>query len=115
MIKANMITAEKLSKRFGSNVAVDLLSFSIGRGETFGLLGPNGAGKTTTISMPVGLLQPDQGTIQIQSDSVYGPPVDHKVRRLIGIAPQSVSLYEDTLLVVVVMLIPAIDSALENF
>lgn len=92
-----MISAKSLFKQFGDNVAVDELSFDINAGETFGLLGPNGAGKTTTISMIVGLLKPDRGDVEIQSDirGLQGSPLDHKVRRRIGIAPQSLSLYED--------------------
>ena len=60
-----MIQVTNLTKRFHSGgqevLAVNRLSFSIGKGEVYGLLGPNGAGKTTTIRMIVGLLQPDEG------------------------------------------------------
>ena len=54
-----------LTKRFGSLRAVDDLSLEIRRGETVALLGPNGAGKTTTISMLLGLLAPDSGTVSV--------------------------------------------------
>ena len=95
-----IVSAQKLRKSYGSHVAVDELSFDIHRGETFGLLGPNGAGKTTTISMLVGLLHPDQGSVIVGdtsagSNGVTGNPVDHSVRRLIGVAPQSLSLYDE--------------------
>lgn len=92
-----MISVKNLSKHFGDNKAVDDLSFQIQSGETFGLLGPNGAGKTTTISMIVGLLKPDYGDVEIDSDTEghQGSPLNHLVRRRIGIAPQSLSLYED--------------------
>lgn len=90
-----MILAENLVKRFGKNLAVDDLSLEIRRGETFGLLGPNGAGKTTTISMLIGLLKPDSGTIEIgdANSPRVGNPLSPLVRRGIGIAPQSLSLY----------------------
>ncbi len=91
-----MITAEILHKQFGERVAVDDLSFTIAAGETFGLLGPNGAGKTTTISMLVGLLKPDRGHVRIgvEAESA-GNPCDVGVRQQIGIAPQSLSLYDE--------------------
>ena len=85
-----------LRKAYGEQVAVDGLSFEIRRGETFGLLGPNGAGKTTTIKMLVGLLAPDSGTAEVViEDQSKGDPTSPQVRRLIGLAPQSLSLYEE--------------------
>jgi ABC-2 type transport system ATP-binding protein len=60
------LQAEGLSKRYGSTVAVDGISFGVHVGEIVGLLGPNGAGKTTTISMVLGVLQPSAGTIRIE-------------------------------------------------
>ena len=53
-----MIEAKGLSKRYGDLVAVDDVSFSIGRGEVVGFLGPNGAGKTTTMRMLTGFVPP---------------------------------------------------------
>ena len=55
----------ELRKSFGSSVAVDGVTFSVGRGEIVGLLGPNGAGKTTTINMVLGVLAADGGSIEI--------------------------------------------------
>jgi ABC-2 type transport system ATP-binding protein len=54
-----------LVKVFGNHLAVDHISFEVGRNEIVGLLGPNGAGKTTTISMVLGVLEPGSGTIRI--------------------------------------------------
>ena len=92
-----MIVVDKISKRFGEIQAVDQLSLSIRPGETLGLLGPNGAGKTTTISMLVGLLKPDSGSVTLRDPeaSIGGAPTDPNVRRLLGIAPQALSLYEE--------------------
>ena len=59
------IQVEKLTKRFGTFVAVDDVSFSVGAGEIVGLLGPNGAGKTTTIHMMLGLISPTAGGVRI--------------------------------------------------
>lgn len=87
-----MIQAENLRKAYGDMVAVDGVSFEIRRGETFGLLGPNGAGKSTTINMLVGALQPDSGVIRIDGSS---DPTQPQVRRSIGIAPQSLALYQE--------------------
>lgn len=92
-----MIKIQNLAKRYGDIWAVTDLNFEIARGETLGLLGPNGAGKSTTISMIVGLLAPDKGSVSIGSDeaSDTGTPMDPEVRRRIGISPQSLSLYEE--------------------
>ncbi|HVP57184.1 MAG TPA: ABC transporter ATP-binding protein [bacterium] len=85
-----MVTLKNLSKRFGSIVAVEDLSLEIPEGEIFGLLGPNGAGKTTTVSLAVGILQPDSGSIDLAR---LGPPSSSNVRAMIGVAPQAVALY----------------------
>jgi ABC-2 type transport system ATP-binding protein len=56
----------ELRKQYGATVAVDGLSFDVGRQEIVGLLGPNGAGKTTTINMLLGVLEPSAGSIHIE-------------------------------------------------
>ena len=86
-----MLTLRNLRKQFGAITAVDDLSLVIPRGTVFGFLGPNGAGKTTTISMAVGLLRPTSGEVDLDG---RGSPTDPAVRRLIGIAPQSIALYD---------------------
>jgi ABC-2 type transport system ATP-binding protein len=62
----NMLSIRYLRKAYGEKIAVDRISFEVGRNEIIGLLGPNGAGKTTTISMVLGVLQPDAGSIHIE-------------------------------------------------
>jgi ABC-2 type transport system ATP-binding protein len=62
----NVLTVEKLRKAYRGTVAVDGISFHVGRNEIVGLLGPNGAGKTTTINMILGVLEPSSGRIEIQ-------------------------------------------------
>jgi len=87
-----MIEVRNLHKRFGATVAVEGVSFDVGRGETFGLLGPNGAGKSTTIGMLVGVLQPDGGEILVNG----GAKPSHSATRLsLGVAPQTLSLYDE--------------------
>ena len=61
----DVLTVTTLRKRFGSIVAVDGVSFTVGAGEVVGLLGPNGAGKTTTLHMVLGLTTPDSGTVEM--------------------------------------------------
>ncbi|MDR3451648.1 MAG: ATP-binding cassette domain-containing protein [Rhodoferax sp.] len=58
-----LVAVQGLSKRYGSTVVVDDLSFEIAPGECLGVIGPNGAGKTTTIRMCLGLTAPDAGEI----------------------------------------------------
>jgi len=87
-----MLTLTNVRKAFGSLVAVDDLTLSIRPGEVFGLLGPNGAGKTTTVNMAVGLLRPDQGTVEIEG---AGSPDRPEVRAKIGVAPQALALYDE--------------------
>jgi len=61
-----VLTVSGLRKEYGGEmVAVDNISFAVGRGKIVGLLGPNGAGKTTTINMILGVLEPTAGTIRI--------------------------------------------------
>jgi len=60
-----MISVSELKKFFGDVKAVNGISFEVKKGEVFGLLGPNGAGKTTTIKLLLGLLEPNQGDINI--------------------------------------------------
>lgn len=87
-----MIAVERLCKRFGDIIAVDDVSFDLRRGETFGLLGPNGAGKTTTIDILCGLLPPDGGTVSLNGKA---DPTRADVRASLGVAPQSLALYEE--------------------
>jgi ABC-2 type transport system ATP-binding protein len=87
------IVAEDLTRRFGDFVAVDSLSFSVGRGEIFGFLGPNGAGKTTAIRMLIGLLPPSEGRAEVAGHDVAREP--RAVKRAIGYMSQLFSLYAD--------------------
>lgn len=87
------IEAEGLTRRFGDFVAVDHVSFRIGRGEIFGFLGSNGCGKTTTMKMMTGLLPVTEG-----SSKLFGKPMgadDMEARQNIGYMSQAFSLYSE--------------------
>jgi ABC-2 type transport system ATP-binding protein len=60
-----VLEARELTKRYGSTLAVDRLSFTVGEGSITGFLGPNGAGKTTTLRMLLGLVRPSDGVATI--------------------------------------------------
>jgi len=88
-----MIQVTNLSKSYGDIKAVNDISFEITKGEIFGLLGPNGAGKSTTLNMMSTVVKNDTGTIVIDGLDVKNN--SEKSKRLIGVVPQEISLYED--------------------
>jgi len=93
MAHGKAIEVRSVTRNFGNLVAVDNLSFHVGRGEIFGLLGPNGAGKTTAINLILGLLKAHQGDIQ-----VLGFDINSQTRQVyhrIGYVPQETNLYQD--------------------
>ena len=89
---SNAIEVRHLTRRFGAFVAVDDVSFDVGRGEIFGFLGSNGAGKSTTIRMLCGLLRPTSGTALVGGIDVSADP--EGVKQRIGYMSQRFSLYE---------------------
>lgn len=93
MINENVITAAKLTKKFGDFVAVDHISFEVNKGEIFGFLGANGAGKTTAMRMLCGLSMPTSGKANVAGFDVYKE--NEKIKRNIGYMSQKFSLYED--------------------
>ncbi len=86
-----MIVARGISKRYGDLIAVDDVSFEIGRGEIVGFLGPNGAGKTTTMRILTGFMPPTNGTAIIAGHDIFTEPL--AARRCIGYLPESLPLY----------------------
>src|SRR5499427_6946801 len=85
------IETDGLTRRFGDFVAVDHVSFRIGRGEIFGFLGSNGCGKTTTMKMMTGLLPVTEGSAKL-----FGKPMaadDMEARQNVGYMSQAFSLY----------------------
>ncbi len=87
------VVVEELTRRFGTFVAVDRVSFDARRGEVFGFLGPNGAGKTTTIKMLCGLLQPTSGRGTVAGHDLATET--EAIKRDIGYMSQLFSLYGD--------------------
>ncbi len=85
-----MIKIEHVSKQYDDLVAVSDLTLDIHKGEIFGLLGPNGAGKSTIISMICGQQLPTLGDLRVGGYQ----PTSKNSKRLIGVAPQSLALYE---------------------
>jgi len=86
-----VLIARGLKKAYGDHLAVNDVSIEINRGESFGLLGPNGAGKSTTISMIVGGLAPDSGSVTIDGIPISQPGAKQKI----GYVPQELALYDD--------------------
>lgn len=86
-----ILEAKELVKKFGDQLAVNNISFTMQEGEVFGLLGPNGAGKSTTISMLTCLYPPNSGTMTIFGHDVARDA--NEVKKLIGVVPQDIALY----------------------
>ncbi|MFN8419191.1 MAG: ATP-binding cassette domain-containing protein [Anaerolineae bacterium] len=91
---SNAIEVNGVSKRYGSVLAVDNVSFEVRRGEIFSMLGPNGSGKTSTIRMILDILKPDGGSIR-----VFGAPFREETKERIGYLPEERGLYKNVKLV----------------
>jgi ABC-2 type transport system ATP-binding protein len=89
-----MIEMENLTRKFGGLTAVDGLTLRIEKGEVFGLLGPNGAGKTTTVRMLCCLISKTSGMASVGGYEVDDGPDSLKIRKLVGLVPDNVGLYE---------------------
>jgi ABC-2 type transport system ATP-binding protein len=90
---APVIETTELTKRYGTQTAVNRLSLHVAEGEVFGFLGPNGAGKTTTILMLLGLSEPTSGSARVCGIDPTREPV--RVKRMVGYLPENVGFYED--------------------
>ena len=88
-----MIEVRDVTKRFGSTVALDRVSFTVEKGKILGFLGPNGAGKSTTMKIVTTFLAPDSGRVAVAGIDVLGQPP--AVRIQIGYLPENVPLYHD--------------------
>jgi len=84
------INVDQISKSFGSQKAVDNVSFEVEPGEIFGLLGPNGAGKTTSIRIILDIFKPDTGKVNI-----LGGQMTEEKKNKIGYLPEERGLYQD--------------------
>ena len=90
---APMISVQKLIKRYGSNVAVDSLSFEVDKGEVVGFLGPNGAGKSTTLRILAGFLGMTSGKVSVAGHDIRDESFE--ARQKIGYMPEAVPLYPE--------------------
>jgi ABC-2 type transport system ATP-binding protein len=88
-----MVDVRNVVRRFGPFVAVDDVSFGVGKGEVVGFLGPNGAGKSTTMKMITGFLEPTSGAINVDGHDVVTDPIAAK--RNLGYLPEGAPAYPD--------------------
>ncbi len=87
------IRLHQVSKKYGDQQAVNQISFEVSKGQVVGFLGPNGAGKSTTMKMITGIIQPDQGFIEVCGMQVKGESLATKKK--IGYLPEHNPLYLD--------------------
>jgi ABC-2 type transport system ATP-binding protein len=87
------IRIESLSKSFGSQIAVNSITFSIKKGEIVGFLGPNGSGKSTTMKCICGILPPDRGIIEVSGLNTQEELIE--VKRRIGYLPEDNPLHPE--------------------
>ena len=88
-----MIKVQNLVKRYGSNYALNDVSFEIGEGEIVGLLGPNGAGKSTAMNILTGYLSSTSGEVYINGVNILDDPIEAK--KNIGFLPEQPPLYPE--------------------
>jgi ABC-2 type transport system ATP-binding protein len=90
---SDVISFDRVSRRYGATVALHDVSFAVAAGEMFGLIGPDGAGKTTTIRLICGLLGPDAGSVRVNR---LDPVREHRaLTSAVGYLSQRFSLYGD--------------------
>lgn len=87
------VKVEQLTKVYGTQKAIDQISFEAKKGEVLGFLGPNGAGKTTTMKILTGFIPPTEGSAEVCGLSVTDEPI--AIRRKIGYLPEHNPLYKD--------------------
>ena len=85
-----MIEVKNVTKKYGSTVAVDNISFDVKDGEVVGFLGPNGAGKSTTMNMITGFIEPTSGQIIVNGNDISKK--QKKAKKDIGYMPENVQL-----------------------
>lgn len=86
-----MLEINNITKYYGSQLALDKVSFSVEKGEVVGLLGPNGAGKSTLMKIVTCFIPPSEGSVTVCGHSIFDDPI--AVRRCIGYLPEHNPLY----------------------
>jgi len=87
-----MISVRQLTKHFGTQVAIDQLSFEVPAGQIVGFLGPNGAGKSTTLKILTGMLEPTSGGAKICGFDLLQDVIE--VKKRVGFVPESGAVFE---------------------
>jgi ABC-2 type transport system ATP-binding protein len=87
-----MISVQQLTKRFGTQIAVDQLSLEVPAGQIVGFLGPNGAGKSTTLKILTGMLEATSGSATICGFDLLKDRLE--VKRRVGFVPESGAVFE---------------------
>ncbi len=95
MNKKMSLSADSLSKTYGTKKVVDDVSIQVTQSEIVGLLGPNGAGKTTTFYSIVGLIKPDSGVVHLGSENITKLPMYKRARKGIGYLAQEASVFRN--------------------
>jgi lipopolysaccharide export system ATP-binding protein len=88
-----LLSTDHLVKEYRQRRVVDGVSITVGAGEIVGLLGPNGAGKTTTFNMVVGLIKPDEGSVNYKGKAITALPMHKRARLGIGYLTQEPSVF----------------------
>src|ERR1700761_5366881 len=88
-----LLSTDNLVKAYNQRRVVDGVSVGVEAGQIVGLLGPNGAGKTTTFNMVVGIVKPDQGTVQYETHNITTLPMHKRARLGIGYLTQEPSIF----------------------
>jgi ABC-2 type transport system ATP-binding protein len=86
-----MLQVDRLTKRYGSGVGIEDVSFTVQPGEVLGLLGPNGSGKSTTVKILTGLLQPNSGQVRLDGHDIASNITAFKAQ--LGYVPEEPHLY----------------------
>ena len=90
---SDLLTVDEVTCRFGGVIAVNAVSFAVGRGELFGLIGPNGAGKTTLFNLITGMNTPSGGRLRHRGEDITGLPPYRVAERGIARTFQNVRLF----------------------
>jgi branched-chain amino acid transport system ATP-binding protein len=87
---APLLKADKVTVRFGGLTAVDSVSFEVREGDLLGLIGPNGAGKTTMMRSIIGVVQPTEGSVSLDGESLNGMAIHQRIQRGMSLSQQLV-------------------------
>ncbi len=88
-----MVEVKSLTKRYGTKLALDNVSFTVEEGSIVGFLGPNGAGKSTTMNIVTGYLSATSGEVEVSGKNILDEPAE--VKKMIGYLPEMPPLYMD--------------------